>query len=281
MNLSNKHAEIFVPDGTPINEALARTTDLCIGAHQDDLEIMAYAAIAECYGQTDKHFTGVVVTDGSGSPRSGRYADYTNPQMAARRIIEQKLAAQIGEYSAIALMSYDSSEVKKTDNPVLINEIKQIILACEPNIIYTHNLADKHDAHVAVVINVIKAIREIPKDKRPKKLISLEVWRSLDWLSDETKYVQDTAKHENLAAALLGVFDSQVSGGKRYDLAAMGRRTANATFFASHAVDEVNSASFGLDITDIIEKDIDPVEFILGHIKQFEQEVVNRMKMFL
>ena len=37
-------AEIFVPDGLPIELALARTTHMCFAAHQDDIEIMAAAA---------------------------------------------------------------------------------------------------------------------------------------------------------------------------------------------------------------------------------------------
>jgi hypothetical protein len=36
---------------------------------------------------------------------------------------------------------------------------------------------------------------------------------------DEDKVVLDVSAHENLQAALLGVFDSQICGGKRYDLA--------------------------------------------------------------
>ena len=63
------------------------------------------------------------------------------------------------------------------------------------------------------------------------------MWRDLDWLMDADKVVFDVSAHENLQAALLGVFDSQICGGKRYDLATMGRRRANATYFASHGVD--------------------------------------------
>jgi len=37
MTLTNTTADIFVPDGTPVEAALARTTHLGIGAHQDDL----------------------------------------------------------------------------------------------------------------------------------------------------------------------------------------------------------------------------------------------------
>jgi LmbE family N-acetylglucosaminyl deacetylase len=66
-------AEIYIPDNEPIEQALARTTHLCVAAHQDDIEIMAAQPILECYQQTDKWFTGVVVTAGRGSPRNGRY----------------------------------------------------------------------------------------------------------------------------------------------------------------------------------------------------------------
>ncbi len=41
-------------------------------------------------------------------------------------------------------------------------------------------------------------------------------------LPDEDKVAFDLSAQENLQMALLGVFDSQISGGKRYDLATMG-----------------------------------------------------------
>lgn len=269
--------EIFFP-GEKGN--LEQTTDLCIAAHQDDIEIMAYGAIAECYGVTDRHFTGVVVTDGSGSPRSGVYGDYSDEEMKTVRAIEQKTAASIGRYNAQVLLWHKSGEVKDPTNRAVIDNFKRLILECKPDTLYTHNLADKHDTHVAVVMHVIRALRELPVENRPKKVISLEVWRSLDWLCDEDKVVQDTAIYPNLASSLVGVFDSQVSGGKRYDLATLGRRLANATFFASHSVDNFESASYGLDITEFVNSNANPAEFITSYIKKFNEEVVTRISMF-
>ena len=69
MNFSNKNALIYVPDGLEAEAALRRTTRLAVGAHQDDLEIMAAAGILECFHNPKEWFSGVVVTDGSGSPR--------------------------------------------------------------------------------------------------------------------------------------------------------------------------------------------------------------------
>ena len=277
MKLQQQGAQLFIPDGAAGPEALARTTELCVAAHQDDIEIMAYAPIVQCYGSAERWFAGVVVTDGGGAPRSGIYADYTNEDMMRVRAGEQKTAAAIGKYAAQFLLDYPSSAVKKPDNPVLINELRDIILACAPETLYTHNLADKHDTHVAVTLNVIRALRLIPPEKRPKKVVSMEVWRGLDWLRDEDKVPFDTGAHPNLAAALLGVYDSQIAGGKRYDLATIGRRLANATFFASHDVDETDSLAFGLDITGLVEQDIDPAAFINGYIQSFKDEINERI----
>ena len=114
---------------------------------------------------------------------------------------------------------------------------------------FTHNLADKHDTHVAVALQVIAAIRSLPASERPQKLYGCEVWRDLDWMVDSDKVAFDLSEHENLQAALLGVFDSQISGGKRYDLATMGRRRANATYYASHGVDVSRAMAYAMDLT--------------------------------
>ena len=277
MNFFNNDAAIFIPDNTDKHMALSRTTDLCIAAHQDDIEIMAYGSIANCYGNHTRHFTGIVVTDGRGSPRSGVYANYSDEDMKNIRAIEQKNAALVGRYSVQVMLSYRSSEIKKPMNRDLIEDIKSLIQACTPEVLYTHNLADKQDTHIGVVLHVIHALRELPTQQRPKKVISMEVWRSLDWLCDEDKYIEDTSAYPNISAALLGVFDSQVSGGKRYDMGAIGRRLANATFSATHAVDEYESASYGLDITDLINSNTSPTEFISRYIDKFKEDVVRRL----
>ncbi|NLK39826.1 MAG: PIG-L family deacetylase [Clostridiales bacterium] len=281
MQLNNKEAELFIPDGTPVIEALARTTDLCIAAHHDDIEIMAYGPISACYGQKDRWFTGVTVSDGAGSPRSGIYADYTDEDMKAVRAVEQKQAAHIGRYAAQFLLCYKSSEIKDPDNKLLIEEIKTIIRRCRPKVIYTHNLADKHDTHVATALRVIRAIRELTPDERPEKLYALEVWRGLDWVNDEEKLTFDTSGHPNLAAALLGIYDSQIAGGKRYDLAALGRRSANATFFASHDVDSSDSLTYGIDMSPLIrDTSLSVTDFITGFVDRFKNEVITRLERF-
>jgi LmbE family N-acetylglucosaminyl deacetylase len=261
-----------------VDAALARTTHLGIAAHQDDLEIMAYPGVLECFGQPDKYFTGVTVTNGAGSPRQGLYAHYNDEEMQRVRRAEQKKAAILGEYAAHVFLDYPSAPVKESANVGVNEDLKQLLLATKPRVVYTHNLADKHDTHVATALRVIRALRELPKEARPGKLYGGEVWRGLDWMNDEDKVVFNVEAHENLAAALLGVFDSQICGGKRYDLATLGRRRANATYLASHGVDESTSINFGMDLTPLIENDqLDFRPYVAGFIDRFAAAVSNRL----
>jgi LmbE family N-acetylglucosaminyl deacetylase len=279
MQLNNPGAEIFVPDGTPVEQALARTTHLAVGAHQDDLEIMAYRGILECFQQPDKWFCGVNVTNGAGSPRDDLYKDYTDEMMQVVRRKEQKKAAVVGEYTAQIFLDYSSAATKDGSNPAVKEDLKKVFLATRPRIVYTHNLADKHDTHVAVTLRVIAALRELPDDAKPQQVLGCEVWRDLDWMADSDKVPMDVSAHENLAAALLGVFDSQICGGKRYDLATMGRRRAHATYFESHGVDVSTSLIYGMDLTPLIkDPTTDVLSYVQGFIDRFAQDVRSRIE---
>jgi len=281
MRLSKESAEIYVPDGLGDNEALARTTHMGIAAHPDDLEIMAMDGILACFGRSDKWFLGVVATNGAGSPRDGLYADCSDEQMRRIRRVEQKKAAFVGEYGAAVFLDYPSSVVKNAANPDPRQDIRSLIAEVRPEIVYTHNLADKHDTHVAVALRTIEAIRELPPDMRPGKLFGCEVWRSLDWMVDGDKVVFAYDRHENIAMSLIGIFDSQIAGGKRYDLATMGRRRANATYHESHAVDACQSLNFGMDLTPLIRDDrLDPNEYVQQHIERLARDVAQRLKKY-
>jgi len=278
MEFHNSGAEIYVPDGSPVDAALSRTTHLAVSAHQDDIEIMAYHGILECFGKPGKGFAGMTVTNGSGSPRDGLYGRYTDEEMQVVRRKEQKKAAIIGEYTAHVFLDYSSSAVKDPRNVAVVEDLKRIIAAVKPQVIYTHNLADKHDTHVATTLRVIRALRELGADSRPQHLYGCEVWRSLDWLNDNDKVIFNVEAHENLGMSLVGVFDSQVCGGKRYDLATMGRRRANATYLASHGVDESTALIFAIDLTPLIKDgQLDAGKYIHGFIDRFAQEVSDRI----
>ena len=261
----------------PVDDALARTTHLCLAAHQDDIEIMAATPIIECFQQPDKWFTGVVITDGRGSPRDGIYKDYDDEEMRLVRFKEQRKAAFVGEYAAQIMLDHPSKIIKDASQPDPVSDLIKVFEATHPRLVYTHNLADKHDTHVAVALRVIAAIRQLTPEERPEKLYGCEVWRDLDWLVDTDKVGFDTSTHENLQAALLGVFDLQISGGKRYDLATMSRRKANATYFQSHGVDTSMGITYGIDLTPLVtDTELDPAEFTQAFIQRFADDVAAR-----
>ena len=274
MQLHNRNADVYVPDHSDGDAALGRTTHLGIGAHQDDLEIMAAHGILECYRQPRMHFTGVTCTNGSGSARTGLYANYSDEDMQRVRRQEQRKAATVGEYSAMLQLDYASAAIKGDGWRELQADLVRILKACRPEIVYTHNPADKHATHAAVSATVIRAVRELPPSHRPTTLLGCEVWRDLDWLADDRKVALDVSARESLAVSLLGIFDSQIAGGKRYDLAAQGRRRANATYFSSHECDESTGLSFAMDLSPLVRDDtVDPVDFLLEHIDAFRHTV--------
>ncbi|MCG6920956.1 MAG: PIG-L family deacetylase [Acidobacteria bacterium] len=278
MNLTRDGAEIYVPDGLAPEEALARTTHLGVCAHQDDLEIMACDGILRCFQRKDRWFSGVVVTDGAGSPRDGLYEHYTDEMMREIRRKEQKKAAHVGEYAAVALLDHSSKGVQSPADRGPEEDIAMILRAARPETVYTHNLADTHDTHVAVALRTLAALRSLPEDARPRRLYGVEVWRDLDWMTDPDKVAFDLSPHENLQAALLGVFDSQISAGKRYDRATRGRRRAHAAYHASHGTDKTTSLSYAMDLTPLLaDTGLSPWAYVSGFIDRFASDAEARL----
>lgn len=266
---------LFVPDQKPLPGALERTTHLGVGAHHDDLEFMAFHGIIECYGKSDKWFGGVTCADGKGSSRGGIFAELTPEQLAEARSEEQNRAAGIGKYGVMIQLAYPSSQITDPDDTALRADLIKILQATRPEVVYTHNPADKHATHIGVFASLLQAIRSLPAAARPGKLIGCEVWRDLDWMCDDEKVRMDATGHDNLAFQLNSVFASQIDGGKRYDLAVQGRRAANATFSEPREGDKASQVLVGIDLTPLIVDDrLGVVEFTRERIHRFEKEVV-------
>ena len=278
LHLTQPQAEIYFPDPSTIN-ILSKTTHLGIGAHQDDLEIMAIHGILTAYDDPQAAFTGVTVTDGRGAPRNGSYVNITDDELWAVRIEEQKEAARVGHYQAQFLLNYPSRMVKSPARNDVVDDLKTILLETHPHVIYTHNLADKHDTHVAVALAVIEACRAMPDLMKNVTVYGCEIWRSLDWLPDDRKVALDVSAHPKLQDDLLAVFRSQIAGGKRYDLAAIGRRLANATFFESHETDTASRMVYAMDMTPLVHnRNLVISGFLADLIQGLEGEVKNSLE---
>lgn len=242
-------ASLYVPDAQPLKAAMQRTTHLAIGAHQDDIEIMAYHGIAACHDAPDPAFSAVVCTDGAGSPLAQPAAP---ADLRKVRREEQDAAARLGRYSAMLQLDYMSAEIRGAHRGLLEADLLHILRQCRPRVLYTHNPFDAHPTHIAVLQAVVKALRELPPAQRPETFYGCEVWRSLDWVPAQHLRVLTWPEPGHLWAQLLSCFASQIQGGKRYDLAAVGRARANATFRESHRIDRTRTAWLAVDLRPLI-----------------------------
>jgi hypothetical protein len=92
----------------------------------------------------------------------------------------------------------------------------------------------------------------------------------------------DVSGRQKLASELNEVFESQIAGGKRYDVAVIGRRHANATFFDAHSVDSVGEACLAIDLTPLIGREPDAVvDFTLKAVDRFRQSVGDELRKVL
>jgi LmbE family N-acetylglucosaminyl deacetylase len=276
---SQPGTDIDIPDGVPFAEAASRITHLGIGAHQDDLEFMAYHGILECFGSSEKYFGGVTCTDGRGSARQGPFEKFTDDEMRDVRREEQRTAAKMGDFGLMIQLDVPTAELKSAaDNP-LTPDLLALFSLMRPRVVYTHNPADKHETHLHVLAAVVDALRALPEDRRPQSLLGCEVWRGLDWMNDNEKVALDVSGRQELATALNETFASQIAGGKRYDYATEGRRRANATYFTAHAVDKATHISLAMDLTPLIQDDrLDVTEFTLGYIDRFRSDVETNLR---
>ena len=271
-------AHVYVPEGISLEKALGRATYVGIGAHPDDLEFMAWWPIAQCHDQEDRWFVGVIATDGAGSPRSSDYAYLGGNEMRRLRLLEQLEVARRGRYSAMVCLGYASSEARGAAHQDLLADIVDVLRSCSPEAVFTHNLADKHETHVAVALATVEACRSLAPEHRPQRLYGCEVWRSLDWLPDRDKVLLDVTNAAEIMQPLMEVYESQIGGGKRYDQAAAGRKRANATWLEAHACDRAQALEYAMDLTPLIEEPtLDVGAFVLEKLRSFEEDVLQRL----
>lgn len=251
---------------------------LTICAHQDDNEIMAIDGIMKGYRSRRYSFACVVTADGGGSARTGKFANYTDEMMKAARLEEQKAAAEIGRYHSLYMLNYSSKDIKDPNNEDLVNDYIEIIKELRPQVIYTHSVLDKHPTHIGVAIKVINALRMLGEEYQPKVLYGCEVWRDLDWVSDNKKVAFDVSSNLRLQKQLLNVFESQIEGGKSYTNATIGRRYNNATYAQSHSVDNAKLVAYAIKMNKLLKDPELPIKkFALSFVDDLYTEINDAM----
>jgi LmbE family N-acetylglucosaminyl deacetylase len=194
---------------------------------------------------------------------------------------EQRTAARLGNYSIQIQLGHASADVKRPAHPGVSADLAEIFAGCMPEVVYLHNPMDRHDTHVAVLSRCLEAMRALPPARRPRRVLGCEVWRDLDWAIEADKVALDSGRRPELAAGLLAAFDSQIAGGKRYDLATLGRRAAHATFRESHATDRFDGITWALNLRPLIDPDGPGLEkFADSILARFREDILGRIRAF-
>jgi len=275
--------DVFVPDAAATGPALRRTTVLGIGAHPDDLELGGAWGVVSCAGREDRWFTGVTCTDGAGAGSLGATPGaLVAAELVARRREEQRAAALVGGYGLQVQLGHSSVEVlDPIAREVLTEELAVLIEAARPSAVLSHDLLDRHATHAAVGLAAIAACRRLPPEARPERLLGVEGWRSLDWLTSADRVRLDVSGHDLLLQRLLDCFPSQLEG-KRYDRAGVGRRHGNATFDDAGAFDAAEQVALAVDLTPLLEDEALTVDaFIDDLLDRARQETLATLRSVL
>jgi LmbE family N-acetylglucosaminyl deacetylase len=277
LEFSQRDVDVFVPDGRAEDEALARVSLLGIGAHPDDLEIMAYHGIRAGQGQGGPRFAGVVCTDGSGAPRFDADEDPEAHALRRTRREEQRAAARRGRYAALIQLDHPSEAVREDVTAELVDDLAILLDATRPRVVYTHSPADQHATHVGVCVAAIEAVRRLPEAARPEQVLGCEVWGGLDWLAEPSAVLLDLGVDTASWSALMQVFVSQTKT-RPYHEGALGRSRANAVFREADQPGGDERLWRAMDLTPlVVEGAPDLEEFVRDRLAEFEGSVIARI----
>ena len=255
------------------------TNLLAIGAHHDDIEVMAMDGILKAYGSKKYSFYACVLSDGAHFSKMGKYSDISDKEMIETRNQEQIRASQIGEYANLVFLKHTREDIENNEKDVVIKNIQKVILEVQPDVVYTHNIFDKGDIHTLTAIRVIEAILGLEEDKRPRLLYGCEIFRSLDWLPDKYKVVFDLSENKELQSRLIGVYDTRMEQSRNYNKAVVGRKLAHATFGNSNSsIDEEKLIWYGINLTPVIQKGITLDEYCVKILNDFNKELLEYIK---
>jgi LmbE family N-acetylglucosaminyl deacetylase len=268
-------AVAYVPSGEPLDQALGRVTDVCVVAHADDIEFGLLHAVVECQERADRRLLGVVASDGSGCPRGPRFAACSREEMIELRWKEQQEAARIGHYAAVIGLRLPSAQLRDSrERPAVTAAIAGILRRCpRMTTAHTHGV-DRHDTHRAVLRRVLDAIHLLSPGERPRRLYGAAIWGGLEAAPRRLVVQFDVTQAEPLIERLVRVYKSQ-NDAKNYVEAVLGRLRQNAVFRDPHAVDDAALVALALDMTELIDSPLDPVDWAANLAREFALEMAD------
>lgn len=207
-----------------LQNALQHATDVSVGAHQDDVEIMSGPMLLKTVADPAKHWLSVIVTDGAASQSllSDTVAELTPKQLTDMRQREQREAAQLTGTPVIQL-KYPSAAVNGHMGSGKKQEVAfalGTLFSAMPNVeqVFGHNHIDKHETHLATLSVQTAALRAAQKDNpKLKKVYGMEVWGGLTGIpeTDLSMFIADSKDEMDTIGAMIKVYQSQIIGQQR------------------------------------------------------------------
>lgn len=238
-----------------LQAALARTTHVGVGAHQDDVEIMAGPMLLK---NKDSWMT-VIVTDGAASKSvlNGVATDLTPRQLTDMRQREQREAARETGTPVIQL-KYPSAAVgghmgegKREEAAFALGTLFAAMPRTQE--VFGHNPIDKHATHLGVLAVQTAALRAA-KPPQLKNVYAMEVWGGLTGIPESqlSMFVVEDGKDLAAINTLVGKYQSQIQGqGRDYAATTTARMVGHGGYVSNpHLSNPPVGMVIGLDITD-------------------------------
>ena len=254
-----------------LENALTHATDIAVGAHPDDVEIMAGGILLndQKIGAPTKWLS-VIVTNGaaSNSVLVGDTSTKTPQERTAMRQHEQREAARLTNTPVIQYKYHSAvtngfmGAAKKEEATAAL----ETLFAATPNVarIYGHNPLDKHDTHLGVLACMVGALRRTAKDNpHLTNVYGMEVWGGLSGvepeltlfpITDEVSKAGEETVLEKLGR-VIGVYVSQIEGQARdYAKTTIARLIGHGGYVTNPFLSQPpEGMMLGLDMTELVQ----------------------------
>jgi glucosamine-6-phosphate deaminase len=267
------HFDFYNPNTMQINEAfdprnqahlddlaanLGAVTDVVIGAHPDDAEIMAGPMMLE---KTSPWLT-LIVTNGAATHNTlnGEYSQYTPEQLTRLRQMEQRQAADFARVPVImckfptAAMTGDMGQATLQNVRITMRGL----FGSMPNLtnVYGHNPFDDHDTHINVLAEQVNALRFLNTARLETiKIWGMEVWGTLHAATQ--RLLKIPVEHESTLEKwheMISFYQSQIaSQGRNYAITTVQRARGHAGYQTHpHGANPAPGLLLAMDLTDLV-----------------------------
>jgi LmbE family N-acetylglucosaminyl deacetylase len=213
----------------------------------------------------------VILTNGANPPKQGQYSGMSGEEMSLMRNEEQERAAEIGGYGWVLQLNMPSASLDGELGVRLGDWFKSWMSQMQVETLYSHHPLDQHPTHLASFRWLHRFIKGMERHQN-LKWFGGEVWGKLEWLPLQYRVNLDVTEDQALAQKLIEVFKSQLAS-KRYDLAELGLRRANATYAQAHQVDQICSLSYAADLSAFLSSETTITEWVNRVLEEKRKEI--------